>query len=202
MDHCPVRRPDDDSDRVHNGMLHLEEFYLEFSQPQFVRYRIYSRGLESLGGILLEVLHFLFNEGQSEIASYDKRIVQVPQKKRGSPNVVKMTMTENHSPDVLLPALEAADVRDDIVDSRHILFWKHHSHIQDDNVTVIFEQCHIPSHLFVSSQWSYAKMLAPGIFLRSTLGIESLFPTGKGASRRALMGAMFSVLPARLVVMR
>src|SRR5680860_50029 len=58
---------------------------------------------------------------------------------RNGSNVVHMSVSDEYSFDILFSPFEIVDVGNNVINPRHIFFWKLKSHIHDDDVSIIFE---------------------------------------------------------------
>jgi hypothetical protein len=67
------------------------------------------------------------------------------------PDVVVVGMSNNRPADILFLRDEIADIRDDVVDARHVLLRKLEAHVDDDDVIPIFDNGHVSSDFLASS---------------------------------------------------
>ena len=65
--------------------------------------------------------------------------------------MIQMSVTQNHTSDIFFFSFQITYIRNDIINSWHILFWELNSHIQNDDVSIIFKHSHIASHFFISA---------------------------------------------------
>ena len=65
-----------------------------------------------------------------------------------STDVVVMSVRNNYADDILFSSFQIFDVRNNVVDSRHIFFGKLQTHIDDKYIVFVFKDRHVPSYFF------------------------------------------------------
>src|SRR5574344_2731892 len=71
------------------------------------------------------------------------RTFELAEKEGKRTYVVFMTVCKNNSAKLGDVVPDICEIRYDTVDSRHVLFWKAHSHINDYHIIAVLESCHI-----------------------------------------------------------
>ena len=159
MDDGTCRGQERDTDRVHDRVLHIEEPRFERTETDSLVRAPDTDRLEPRCRALLVIIHLVLDERQGEVAADDGRITELLEQDRRPADVVEVSVREDHAADTLLFALEVVHVRDDIVHARHILFRPLHAHIDDDDVVTVFEDGHVPSDLFLTTERDDAEMV-------------------------------------------
>ena len=61
-------------------------------------------------------------------------------------------MREDYTTNIFFFSLEIIDIRNDIIDTWHIFFWKLKSHIDNHDIIPIFKDGHIATYFFLSTK--------------------------------------------------
>jgi len=67
-------------------------------------------------------------------------------------NMVHVAMSKKHSLDTPLSSPQRRDIRNEVVDTKHILIGKLQAEIDEDNVSVYLDSAAVPSHLFKTAK--------------------------------------------------
>ena len=68
--------------------------------------------------------------------------------------MILVTMGDKETFDLVLVLFQVRNVRDNQVDSQHVILWECKSAIHDNNAFAIFESRDVHSNLFQSAQWN------------------------------------------------
>ena len=138
----------DDSHRIWNVVVDVEEGHLKFSKLDTVFH------LQVLDVELwrIEVGLTLADNAVRHWQSIQWRVPDLWQDVRNGSNVVIVTVGDNYSADLLFLPLEVGHVRNDVVHSGHVLFRELQSHVDQDDVVPVLQQRTVTTHLFTSTE--------------------------------------------------
>ena len=79
--------------------------------------------------------------------------MELSQNIRQATDVVFMAVGENNALNLFLVRRQIRDIRNHTIYAQQIFRWKGHSCVNDDDLILIFDGCHILPNLFKSAQW-------------------------------------------------
>ena len=83
-----------------------------------------------------------------------ERYIQLPEDIRKRTDMVFMSMGKYHTLDLINVILQISDIRNDYINSEHIVFRKCHSTVYYDNTVIVLKCCDIHSNQSKSADWN------------------------------------------------
>ena len=134
--------------RVGNGVVHVDKLHREAARPDHVP-RL--AGVNVRGGPQSVLLQLQLHQPGGHAGAVNG-CGDIPQHVGQGTDVVLMAMGQENRPDLCLVANQIADIRNDHVNSVHIIVRESHSHIHNDDVIAVLVDRQVLADLVQSAQ--------------------------------------------------
>src|SRR4030042_1652300 len=121
-------------------MIHMEKFHFKRAKFYFV---ILFYDMNVKRRLILEILLALHDYSPGKLPGINRRVADFRNDMGNGADMVVMAVSNYYPPDFMDFVLKISNVRDQIIHSRHILFRKLQSRVNDNNVIAVFKNSHI-----------------------------------------------------------
>ena len=200
VDDDALRRVDDDAGGVRDAVADGEQLHAELPQVYLLAVGQHLQVDALAGAALLELdaYHALRQQ-----AGVEGHVVQLRQQVGQGADVVFVAVGDDDAAHLVLVLHHVAHVRDDQVDTQHVLFGEHQAGVDDEDVITVLQRHHVLADLAQPAegyhlQFRLAHIIEPQNRLSCCAGGSSSFTSVASASSAGILSMSASMAVFRL----